>query len=157
TPYSRGGDGRAVLRSSIREFLCSEAMHALGIPTTRALAVTGSPLPVQRETVESAAVVTPLAPSFIRFGHFEHFAARDMQPELRALADYMIDRYYPDCRSAANPAAALLQAVSERTAELLALWQSVGFCHGVMNTDNMSILGLTIDYGPFQFLDTFDP
>lgn len=157
TPYSRGGDGRAVLRSSIREFLCSEAMHALGIPTTRALAVTGSPLAVQRETRETAAVVTRLAPSFIRFGHFEHFAARDMLPELRALTGYVIDRYYPACASAANPAAALLQAVSERTAELLAHWQSVGFCHGVMNTDNMSILGLTIDYGPFQFLDTFDP
>ena len=157
TPYSRGGDGRAVLRSSIREFLCSEAMHALGIATTRALCVTGSPLPVQRETLETAAVVTRFAPSFIRFGHFEHFAARDMQPELRALTDYVIDRYYPACRQAANPAAALLQAVSERTAELLAQWQAVGFCHGVMNTDNMSILGLTIDYGPFQFLDTYDP
>ncbi|MET1114538.1 MAG: protein adenylyltransferase SelO [Comamonas sp.] len=157
TPYSRGGDGRAVLRSSIREFLCSEAMHALGIPTTRALAITGSPLPVQRETRETAAVVTRFAPSFIRFGHFEHFAARDMLPELRALTDYVIDRYYPACRSAANPPAALLQAVSERTAELLSHWQAVGFCHGVMNTDNMSILGLTIDYGPFQFLDTFDP
>ena len=157
TPYSRGGDGRAVLRSSIREFLCSEAMHALGIPTTRALAVTGSPLPVQRETRETAAVVTRFALSFIRFGHFEHFAARDMLPELRALTDYVIDRYYPACRSAAHPPAALLQAVSERTAEMLAHWQAVGFCHGVMNTDNMSILGLTIDYGPFQFLDTYDP
>lgn len=157
TPYSRGGDGRAVLRSSIREFLCSEAMHALGIPTTRALCVTGSPLPVQRETTETAAVVTRFAPSFIRFGHFEHFAARDQIPELRALADHVIDHHYPGCRGAKNPYAALLQAVSERTAELLAHWQAVGFCHGVMNTDNMSILGLTIDYGPFQFLDTFDP
>lgn len=157
TPYSRGGDGRAVLRSSIREFLCSEAMHALGIPTTRALCVTGSPLPVQRETMETAAVVTRFAPSFIRFGHFEHFAARDQLPELRALADHVIDHHYPACRGAAQPYAALLQAVSERTAELLAHWQAVGFCHGVMNTDNMSILGLTIDYGPFQFHDTFDP
>jgi len=157
TPYSRGGDGRAVLRSSIREFLCSEAMHALGIPTTRALCVTGSPLPVQRESMETAAVVTRFAPSFIRFGHFEHFAARDQIAELRALADHVIDHYYPACRDGANPYAALLQAVSERTAELLAHWQAVGFCHGVMNTDNMSILGLTIDYGPFQFLDTFDP
>ncbi len=98
TPYSRMGDGRAVLRSSIREFLCSEAMHALGIPTTRALCVTGSPAPVQREEVETAAVVTRVAPSFIRFGHFEHFAARGQEAELRALADYVIDRYYPDCR-----------------------------------------------------------
>ena len=161
TPYSRMGDGRAVLRSSIREFLCSEAMAALGIPTTRALALTGSPLPVARETMETAAVVTRVAESFIRFGHFEHFAARDMQAELRALADLVIDQHYPECRTATalngNHYANLLQAVSERTAQLLARWQGVGFCHGVMNTDNMSILGLTIDYGPFQFLDAFDP
>jgi uncharacterized protein YdiU (UPF0061 family) len=157
TPYSRMGDGRAVLRSSIREFLCSEAMHTLGIPTTRALCVTGSPAPVRREEVETAAVVTRVAPSFIRFGHFEHFSARNQIDELRALADYVVERYYPACRAAANPYAALLQAVSERTAALLAQWQAVGFCHGVMNTDNMSILGLTIDYGPFQFLDAFVP
>ncbi|RYF06228.1 MAG: YdiU family protein [Comamonadaceae bacterium] len=163
TPYSRGGDGRAVLRSSIREFLCSEAMHALGVPTTRALCITGSPAPVYREEAETAAVVTRLAPSFIRFGHFEHFSARGQEAELRQLADYMIDRYYPDCRTngaqtlGGNAYAALLQAVSERTAALLAQWQAIGFCHGVMNTDNMSILGLTIDYGPFQFLDAFVP
>ncbi|CAM3682098.1 protein adenylyltransferase SelO [Paracidovorax anthurii] len=162
TPYSRMGDGRAVLRSSVREFLCSEAMHALGIPTTRALALTGSPAPVVREEIETAAVVTRVAPSFIRFGHFEHFAARDQEPQLRALADYVIDRYYPACRDAGpasggHPYAALLRTVSERTAALVAQWQAVGFCHGVMNTDNMSILGLTIDYGPFQFLDAFDP
>ena len=158
TPYSRRGDGRAVLRSSIREFLCSEAMHALGIPTTRALSLTGSPAPIYREEVETAAVVCRAASSFIRFGHFEHFAARDQLTELRQLADYVIDRYYPDCRSAdGSPYAALLRAVAERTAEMLAHWQAVGFCHGVMNTDNMSILGLTIDYGPFQFLDGFDP
>jgi uncharacterized protein YdiU (UPF0061 family) len=136
-------------------------MAALGIPTTRALALTGSPLPVARETMETAAVVTRVAESFIRFGHFEHFAARDMQAELKALADLVIDQHYPECRTAAalngNPYANFLQAVSERTARLLAQWQGVGFCHGVMNTDNMSILGLTIDYGPFQFLDAFDP
>ncbi|TPG26616.1 protein adenylyltransferase SelO [Variovorax guangxiensis] len=161
TPYSRGGDGRAVLRSSIREFLCSEAMHGLGIPTTRALSVTGSDQPVRRETLETAAVVTRVAPSFIRFGHFEHFAAAERIDELRALADHVIDRHYPTCRDGerfrGNAYAALLEAVSERTATLLAQWQAVGFCHGVMNTDNMSILGLTIDYGPFQFLDGFDP
>lgn len=164
TPYSRMGDGRAVLRSSIREFLASEAMHALGIPTTRALCVTGSPAPVRRETIETAAVVTRLAPSFIRFGHFEHFAAAGREDALRALADFVIDRFYPACRHDANaarfggnPYASLLHAVSERTAELLAQWQAVGFCHGVMNTDNMSILGLTLDYGPFQFLDGFEP
>ncbi|QGW82440.1 protein adenylyltransferase SelO [Variovorax paradoxus] len=161
TPYSRGGDGRAVLRSSIREFLCSEAMHSLGIPTTRALCVTGSDARVYREEPETAAVVTRVAPSFIRFGHFEHFAANQRDAELRALADYVIDRYYPACRTTdrfgGNAYAAFLEAVSERTAALLAQWQAVGFCHGVMNTDNMSILGLTIDYGPFQFLDGFDP
>ena len=161
TPYSRMGDGRAVLRSSIREFLCSEAMQALGIPTSRALCITGSPAPVRREEVETAAVVTRVAPSFVRFGHFEHFAANGLEPQLRALADYIIDRYYPACRDgtdgSGNPYAALLQAVSERTAHLMAQWQAVGFCHGVMNTDNMSILGLTIDYGPFQFLDAFVP
>lgn len=161
TPYSRGADGRAVLRSSIREFLCSEAMHGLGIPTTRALCVTGSDARVYREVPETAAVVTRVAPSFIRFGHFEHFAANQRDAELHALADYVIDRYYPACRTTdrfnGNAYAAFLEAVSERTAALLAQWQAVGFCHGVMNTDNMSILGLTIDYGPFQFLDGFDP
>jgi uncharacterized protein YdiU (UPF0061 family) len=157
TPYSRMGDGRAVLRSSIREFLCSEAMHHLGIPTTRALAVVGSPLPVRRETIETAAIVTRLAPSFVRFGHFEHFAHHGLPAELRALADFVIDHHYPGCRDAANPYAALLAEVSRRTAELMADWQAVGFCHGVMNTDNLSILGLTIDYGPFGFLDGFDP
>lgn len=157
TPYSRMGDGRAVLRSSIREFLCSEAMHALGIPTTRALCLTGSPQPVRRETMETAAVVTRLSPSFVRFGHFEHFAHHDLLPQLRRLADAVIDRHYPACRDAAHPYAALLSEVARRTASLMAQWQAVGFCHGVMNTDNMSILGLTIDYGPFGFLDAFDP
>lgn len=161
TPYSRMGDGRAVLRSSIREYLCSEAMHGLGIPTTRALCVTGSDAHVRREEIETAAVVTRVAPSFIRFGHFEHFAANERIDELRRLADYVIDNYYPACRSSerhtGNAYANLLEAVSERTAALMAQWQAVGFCHGVMNTDNMSILGLTIDYGPFQFLDGFDP
>ena len=158
TPYSRMGDGRAVLRSSIREFLCSEAMHALGVPTTRALCITGSDAPVRRETMETAAVVTRVAPSFIRFGHFEHFSHHDQHAELRRLADFVIEHFYPDCaQSPGNPYAALLQAVSERTAVLLSHWQAVGFCHGVMNTDNMSILGLTIDYGPFQFLDAYVP
>ena len=158
TPYSRMGDGRAVLRSSIREFLGSEAMHALGIPTTRALAVVGSPLPVRRETVESAAVVTRVAPSFLRFGHFEHFAhtAQDIA-SLKRLLDATIDRYFPALHGHAEPAVALLAEVALRTARLMAQWQAVGFCHGVMNTDNMSLLGLTIDYGPFGFLDAFDP
>ena len=157
TPYSRMGDGRAVLRSSIREFLCSEAMHHLGIPTTRALCVTGSALPVRREQVETAAVVTRVAPSFIRFGHFEHFAHQDQPAALRRLADFVIEHHYPAGRDAAQPYVALLEQVALRTAELMADWQAVGFCHGVMNTDNMSVLGLTIDYGPFGFLDRFDP
>ena len=160
TPYSRMGDGRAVLRSSIREYLCSEAMHGLGIPTTRALCLTGSDAKVRREDIETAAVVTRTAPSFIRFGHFEHFSYTDnsdQHAQLRTLADHVIDHFYPACRDASNPYAALLEAVSEKTAHLMAAWQAVGFCHGVMNTDNMSILGLTIDYGPFQFLDVFDP
>ena len=157
TPYSRMGDGRAVLRSSIREYLCSETMAALGIPTTRALCITGSALPVRRETMETAAVVARVAPSFVRFGHFEHFAHRDKPAALRRLADFVIDHHYPACRDAAEPYAALLEAVALRTAEMVAAWQAVGFCHGVMNTDNMSILGLTIDYGPFGFLDAFDP
>jgi serine/tyrosine/threonine adenylyltransferase len=161
TPYSRMGDGRAVLRSSIREFLASEAMNGLGIPTTRALCVTGSDAPVRREEIETAAVVTRVAPSFMRFGHFEHFSARGQHDELARLADYAIDKFYPACRTsgkfAGNAYAAFLEQVSERTAAMVAQWQAVGFCHGVMNTDNMSILGLTIDYGPFQFLDAFDP
>jgi len=161
TPYSRGADGRAVLRSSIREFLACTAMHGLGIPTTRALALIGSPLPVQREEPETAAVLTRVAPSFIRFGHFEWFASQGQTTELRQLADYVIERYYPECREADsandNAYAGLLRAVSERTAHLIAQWQAAGFMHGVMNTDNMSILGLTLDYGPFQFMDGYDP
>jgi uncharacterized protein YdiU (UPF0061 family) len=161
TPFSRMGDGRAVLRSSIREFLCSEAMHGLGIPTTRALCVTGSDAPVRRETIETAAVLTRLAPSFIRFGHFEHFCHHDMHDDLKKLADYVIDYFYPASRTeqrwGGNPYVTLLAAVTQRTASMVAQWQSVGFCHGVMNTDNMSILGLTIDYGPFQFLDGYNP
>jgi len=157
TPYSRMGDGRAVLRSSIRELLCSEAMHHLGVPTTRALALTGSSLPVRRERVETAAVVARVAPSFIRFGPFEHFGHHGRHDALRQLLDFVISHHYPACAEAAQPALALLQAVTERTATLLAHWQALGFCHGVMNTDNMSILGLTIDYGPFGFLDAFDP
>ncbi|MGP1630121.1 MAG: protein adenylyltransferase SelO family protein, partial [Giesbergeria sp.] len=119
TPYSRMGDGRAVLRSSIREFLVSEAMQALGIPTTRALALVGSPLRVRRETMETTAVITRAAPSFVRFGHFEHFAAAGEHDALRRLADHIIDRHYPECRTGAvlgNPYADFLQAVSERTA-----------------------------------------
>ncbi|MGF6411008.1 protein adenylyltransferase SelO [Paraburkholderia sp. MM5482-R1] len=156
TPYSRMGDGRAVLRSSIREYLCSEAMHHLGIPTTRALCVIGSDQPVRRETIETAAVVTRVAPSFVRFGHFEHFYANDRVDALRALADHVVERFYPHCKEADDPYLALLAEAVRSTADLMVDWQGVGFCHGVMNTDNMSILGLTIDYGPFGFMDGFD-
>jgi len=156
TPYSRMGDGRAVLRSSIREFLCSEAMAALGIPTTRALAVAGSDVPVFREDVETAAVATRLSPSFVRFGSFEYFYYYKKHDQLKQLADAVIERFFPQLLAREQPYEAFLAEVTARTARLIAKWQAVGFCHGVMNTDNMSILGLTIDYGPFGFLDAFD-
>ncbi len=156
TPYSRMGDGRAVLRSSIREFLCSEAMAALGIPSSRALSVVGSDMTVMRESPETGAVATRLAPTFIRFGSFEHWSYRDRREELQVLADYVIDRFYPDLRTVPNPCQALLREATRRTADLVAQWQAVGFMHGVMNTDNMSILGITIDYGPFGFMEAFD-
>jgi uncharacterized protein YdiU (UPF0061 family) len=156
TPYSRMGDGRAVLRSSIREFLCSEAMAGLGIPTSRALCITGSDLRVMRETPESAAVVTRMAPSFIRFGSFEHWADQNKQSELKILADYVIDHFYSHLRDEPNPYQAFLAEVTRRTAHMIAQWQAVGFMHGVLNTDNMSILGLTLDYGPFGFMEAFD-
>ena len=156
TPYSRMGDGRAVLRSTIREYLCSEAMHALGIPTTRALAIVGSDQPVIRENVESAAVLTRMAPSHVRFGTFELFSSRRQHEHVQTLADYVIERHYPQLREAREPYLELLRAVIGRTARLIAQWQAVGFCHGVMNTDNMSILGLTIDYGPYGFIEGFD-
>ena len=156
TPYSRMGDGRAVLRSSIREFLCSEAMAALNIPTTRALMITGSDQGVLRETVETSAVCTRMAPSFVRFGSFEHWFYRDNPDELRVLADYVIKGFYPQLAGQPNPYKALLAEVTRRTAHMIAHWQAVGFMHGVMNTDNMSILGLTLDYGPFGFMEAFD-
>lgn len=156
TPYSRMGDGKAVLRSSIREFLCSEAMYALGIPTTRALCIVGSDETVHRETPETAAVVTRLAPSFIRFGSFEHWFYEKDITHLKILTDDVIQAYYPECLDDPNPYAQFLNMVTYKTAQLIAHWQSVGFMHGVMNTDNMSILGLTLDYGPFGFMNEFD-
>jgi uncharacterized protein YdiU (UPF0061 family) len=156
THYSRMGDGRAVLRSSIREFLCSEAMHALGIPTSRALSVVGSKQRVIRETVETAAVCSRIAPSFIRVGHFEHFASLQNIVRLKELADLLINEFYPECRNTKDPYLSLFKEISARNAKLVAQWQSVGFCHGVLNSDNISALGLTIDYGPFGFLDHFE-
>lgn len=162
TPYSRMGDGRAVLRSSVREYLASHAMEGLGIPTTRALSLVSSSDPVRRETMESAAVVARMAPSFVRFGSFQHWAAKQRPDLMRILADYIIDHFYPECRQSESGQSAesdyvhFLECVVKRTAELMADWQVVGFCHGVMNTDNMSIIGLTLDYGPFGFMDAFD-
>ncbi|MBU3575584.1 YdiU family protein [Polynucleobacter sp. UK-Mo-2m-Kol15] len=156
TRYSRMGDGRAVLRSSIREFLCSEAMHALGIPTSRALAVVGSKQTVIRETIETAAVCSRTAPSFIRVGHFEHFASQQNLTRLKELADLLMNKFYPECLSDKDPYLSLFKEISSRNAKLVAQWQSVGFCHGVLNSDNISALGLTIDYGPFGFLDQFE-
>ncbi|MEK8088410.1 protein adenylyltransferase SelO [Thermithiobacillus plumbiphilus] len=157
TPFSRMGDGRAVLRSTIREYLCSEAMHGLGIPTTRALAIVGSDLAVYREEVETGAVLARLAPSHVRFGHFEVYFYRDRHADLKTLADYVIDHDFPGFSDKSDKYTAFFQEVLERTARLIARWQTVGFAHGVMNTDNMSILGLTIDYGPYGFLDAYDP
>ncbi|MGH7662384.1 MAG: protein adenylyltransferase SelO [Vulcanimicrobiaceae bacterium] len=159
TAFSRFADGRAVLRSTIREFLCSEAMDALGIPSTRGLCIAGSDEPVYREQAETAAVLTRLAPSHIRFGSFEMFHYGDRNDLVKVLADYTIDRYYPQLRETdpEETYLAFLREIVARTARLVAQWQAVGFAHGVMNTDNMSILGLTIDYGPFGFLDAYDP
>lgn len=156
TPYSRSGDGRAVLRSSIREFLASEYLHALGIPSSRALCVVGSSTPVWRERQESAAMVLRLAPSHIRFGHFEYFYYSKQPEQLKELVEHVLTCHFPECREQEQPYLALFRTVVERNAELIAHWQAYGFCHGVMNSDNMSILGITFDFGPYAFLDDFD-
>lgn len=156
TPYSRFGDGRAVLRSCIREFLASEAMAALGIPTTRVLCIIASDEPVRRETIERAACLTRVSPSHIRFGSFEYFFHTQQYDALRELADFTIQHYFPETQQADKPYAAWFKTVVARTAKLVAQWQCIGFCHGVMNTDNMSILGLTLDYGPYGFMDGFN-
>ena len=157
TPFSRNADGRAVLRSTIREYLCSEAMHGLGIPTTRALCMLGSEEVVHREKLEYASVMVRMAPSHVRFGSFEVFFHRRQFDLLKQLADFMLEQHFPECMQQDEPYVALLQEVVGRTAKLMAQWQLVGFAHGVMNTDNMSILGLTLDYGPFGFLDSYNP
>jgi serine/tyrosine/threonine adenylyltransferase len=154
TRFARGGDGRSVLRSAIREYLACEALHGLGIPTTRALAVVGSSERVRREVPERAATLLRLASSHVRFGTFEAFAARERSDLVRILADFVIHEHYPGCEGRYG---AWLHEVVVRTAGLVAEWQAVGFAHGVMNTDNMSIVGETLDYGPFSFLDDFDP
>ena len=157
TPYSRMGDGRAVLRSSIREFLCSEAMAGLGIPTSRALCIVGSDQYTMREMPEKTAIVTRTAPSFIRFGSFEHWYYNQQLEQLQQLADFVIEQHFPHLQETTNRYQGLLREVVQKTASLVAHWQTVGFMHGVLNTDNMSILGLTLDYGPFGFMDSFDP
>ncbi len=156
TRYSRSGDGRAVLRSSIREYLMSEAMHGLGIESTRALALIGSEHKVFREVWETGAIVLRVSPSWVRFGTFEYFAHKKRYEELEALADYAIAESYPHLVEVPNKYLKFFTEVVERTARLMAEWQAVGFNHGVMNTDNMSIAGLTIDYGPYAFLDNYD-
>ncbi len=156
TKYSRSGDGRAVLRSSIREYLMSEAMFGLGIETTRALALMGSKHEVYRQTWEKGAIVLRVSPSWVRFGTFEYFAHKKRYKELEALADYAIAESYPHLVDEENKYFYFFAEVVGKTARLMAEWQAVGFNHGVMNTDNMSIAGLTIDYGPYAFLDDYD-
>lgn len=157
TRFSRMGDGRAVLRSTIREYLASEAMHGLGIPTTRALAIVGSDDPVYRETPETAATLIRLAPSHIRFGSFQIFAARGQPDRSRELADHVIEWHEPDLVGRPDRYERWLERVVDRTAQLMAAWMAVGFAHGVMNTDNMSVLGLTLDYGPYGFMEAYEP
>jgi uncharacterized protein YdiU (UPF0061 family) len=156
TPFSRNGDGRAALGPMLREYLISEAMHALGVPTTRSLAVVTTGEQVVRDDLLPGAVLTRVAASHIRVGTFEYFAARNDQEAVGQLLDYVITRHYPNARGADVPALAVLEAVAQRQAALIADWMSVGFIHGVMNTDNMAISGETIDYGPCAFMDHYD-
>jgi uncharacterized protein YdiU (UPF0061 family) len=156
TPYSRFADGLAVVRSSIREYLCAEAMEALGVPTSRSLSLITTDQDVERETMEKAAIVCRVAPSWIRLGNFEIFFARNDLDSIEQLADYVIGHHFKSCEGPEKYTHWAIQVV-EKTAVMIGKWQSVGFCHGVMNTDNFSILGITIDYGPFQFLDQYDP
>jgi uncharacterized protein YdiU (UPF0061 family) len=157
TPFSRGGDGHAALGPVLREYVVSEAMHALGIPTTRALAAASTGQMVYRETMLPGAVIVRVASSHIRVGTFQYFAARGDTEALRLLADHVIARHYPEAAGAERPYRALLDAVIEAQAKLVAAWLGVGFIHGVMNTDNASVAGETIDYGPCAFMDEYDP
>lgn len=157
TPYSRMGDGRAVLRSVIREFLASEALHHLGIPTSRALTIVTSQQPVYREQPERGAMLMRVAESHVRFGHFEHFYYRKQPEQVRQLADFVIAHHWPQLQDQAERYLLWFTDVVERTARLIAHWQTVGFAHGVMNTDNMSILGITIDYGLMASWTTTSP
>lgn len=156
TPYSRMGDGRAVLRSTIREYLCGHALNQLGIPSSNALGFVVSDTPIRRERMEAGAALMRVADSHIRLGHIEWIAS--FAPDLLSeFTDYMIDTYYPECRDSDTPVLAFLQKVVERTARMIADWQLIGFAHGVMNTDNLSITGSTMDFGPFGFMERFNP
>ena len=157
TRFSRDGDGRAVLRSTIREYLCGEALHGLGIPTTRALCIISGEEIVYRERPEPGAMLIRMAPSHIRFGTFEVFFYRRQHEYLKVLADYVIQHHYSHLSDRPTPYARLLHEVAAWTGHLIAQWQAIGWAHGVMNTDNMSILGLTLDYGPFGFMESFNP
>jgi uncharacterized protein YdiU (UPF0061 family) len=157
TPYSRSGDGRAALGPMLREYLISEAMHALGIATTRSLAVVATGDPVFREGALPGAVLTRVAASHIRVGTFQYFAARGDRDAVATLLEYVIARHYPEAADAEVPALSVLQSLAQRQAKLIADWMRVGFIHGVMNTDNMAIAGETIDYGPCAFMDAYDP
>jgi len=157
TPYSRGGDGRAALGPVLREYLVSEAMHALGIPTTRSLAAVATGEQVFREGALPGAILTRVASSLVRVGTFEYFAARNDTEAVRQLADYVIERHYPHAKADEQPYLALLRAVIQGQASLIASWMHVGFIHGVMNTDNMAVSGETIDFGPCAFVDAYDP
>ncbi len=157
TPFSRAGDGRAALGPVLREYLIGEAMHALGIPTTRALAAVVTGEPVYRERALPGAVLTRVAASHVRVGTFQFFAVRGEQAKVRRLADYVIDRHYPELKVHPNPYLGLLERVCDKQAALIASWMHVGFIHGVMNTDNITISGETIDYGPCAFMDHYDP
>ncbi len=157
TPFSRGGDGRAALAPMLREYIISEAMHALGIPTTRSLAVTSTGEEVIRQKTLSGAVLTRIAASHIRVGTFQYAAAHEDLVALRTLADYTIQRHFPEVMGSALPYFDFFKAVMERQAALIAQWLHVGFIHGVMNTDNMALSGETIDYGPCAFMDNYDP
>ena len=157
TPFSRGGDGRAALGPVLREYIVSEAMAALGIPTTRALAAVTTGESVFRETELPGAVLARVASSHVRVGTFQYFAARGDAEAVRLLADYVLTRNYPELLDTEQPYLALLEGIVARQAELVARWLLVGFIHGVMNTDNMSVAGETIDYGPCAFMDAYDP
>ena len=157
TPYSRGGDGRAALGPMLREYIISEAMHGLNIPTTRSLAVAITGEPIMRETSSTGAILTRVASSHLRVGTFQYAAAKQVEEDLRALADYTIGRHFPEVQQSKNRYLSLLEEVIKRQAMLIAKWQLVGFIHGVMNTDNMAISGETIDYGPCAFMDYYDP